>query len=184
MYEIREFKTYDTESIIDFIIKIQRNEYNININLDDQTDLLKIDESYINDGGNFWVAQDQFGEIIGTLGVQRLSKNRGALKKMFVHSAYRSKKIGKSLINYLFQYCEDNKINEIYLGTTDKFKDAQIFYKKNGFKEISINELPKDFPTLEVDNRFYKKKISSRLYSPYQLHISQRVPELGRKDRI
>lgn len=41
MYEIREFKTYDTESIIDFIIKIQRNEYNININLDDQNRPIK-----------------------------------------------------------------------------------------------------------------------------------------------
>jgi N-acetylglutamate synthase-like GNAT family acetyltransferase len=47
-------------------------------------------------------------------------------------------------------------ITEIYLGTTEKFIRAQRFYENNGFIEIQKQELPKNFPVMDVDVKFYK----------------------------
>jgi hypothetical protein len=35
-------------------------------------------------------------------------------------------------------------------------KAAHRFYEKNGFKQISKQDLPDDFPLMPVDNVFYK----------------------------
>ncbi|MDA2424244.1 GNAT family N-acetyltransferase, partial [Bacillus cereus] len=45
---------------------------------------------------------------------------------------------------------------DIYLGTTVKFLAAHRFYEKNGFESVSIDELPKNFPVLQVDKKFYR----------------------------
>ena len=33
---------------------------------------------------------------------------------------------------------------------------AHRFYEKNGFESVSIDELPKSFPVLQVDKKFYR----------------------------
>jgi N-acetylglutamate synthase-like GNAT family acetyltransferase len=47
-------------------------------------------------------------------------------------------------------------ISEIFLGTTEKFIRAQRFYEKNDFAEIQKQQLPKEFPVMEVDVKFYR----------------------------
>jgi hypothetical protein len=44
----------------------------------------------------------------------------------------------------------------ICLGTTEKFKAAQKFYERNGFEEIEKESLPKEFPIMSVDIKFYR----------------------------
>jgi N-acetylglutamate synthase-like GNAT family acetyltransferase len=51
-------------------------------------------------------------------------------------------------------------IVEIFLGTTDRFLAAQRFYEKKGFKELQKAALPKTFPIMAVDSKFYVLSLS------------------------
>lgn len=49
----------------------------------------------------------------------------------------------------------------IVLGTTPQFVAAHRFYEKNGFIKIDPAELPKSFPVLAVDKKFYQYTLES-----------------------
>lgn len=92
---IIEYNKPYKEELIEFILSIQKNEFNINISRNDQPDLENIDRYYLNSGGQFWLALNHHQKIIGTIGLIRLDNNKSALKKMFVDEDYRNLKIGK-----------------------------------------------------------------------------------------
>jgi hypothetical protein len=56
----------------------------------------------------------------------------------------------------LLDWSKSKSIKEIYLGTTSKFLAAHKFYEKNQFVAVSKSMLPKNFPIMEVDTKFYK----------------------------
>ncbi len=77
---------------------------------------------------------------------------------MFVKKEFRGKEWGAShkLLQTAILWAENKKLKDIYLGTTVKFLAAHRFYEKNGFQSVSIDELPKSFPVLQVDKKFYR----------------------------
>jgi GNAT superfamily N-acetyltransferase len=77
---------------------------------------------------------------------------------MFVNRDYRGREIGtaQKLLEISLNWAITNGIRKIYLGTTPQFLAAHRFYEKNGFKEISKRDLPKIFPIMKVDTKFYK----------------------------
>ncbi len=77
---------------------------------------------------------------------------------MFVNKNYRGQEyaVGQKLLNVLIEWAKQKGTKEIVLGTTEKFIRAQHFYEKNGFLEIDKRELPKTFPVMEVDIKFYR----------------------------
>ncbi|MEG2326618.1 MAG: GNAT family N-acetyltransferase [Enterococcus sp.] len=79
---------------------------------------------------------------------------------MFVSKNFRGEKqIGKKLLETLIAYCQNHNYNQIYLGTVEVLKAAQKFYKKNGFKQIEKEEMPKDYHLMAVDTVFFMKII-------------------------
>ena len=50
-------------------------------------------------------------------------------------------------------------MKEVFLGTTARFLAAHRFYAKHGFGEIAVAELPDAFPIMEVDTRFFYRRI-------------------------
>lgn len=93
--KIIEYNSSYKEELIEFILSIQKNEFNINIDRNDQPDLENIEHNYLNSGGQFWLAINNHQNIVGTIGLIRLDNNMSALKKMFVDEGYRNLKIGK-----------------------------------------------------------------------------------------
>ncbi|CAC6710708.1 Acetyltransferase, GNAT family [Staphylococcus aureus] len=156
---IIEYNRSYKEELIEFILSIQKNEFNIKIDRDDQPDLENIEHNYLNNGGQFWLAINNHQNIVGTIGLIRLDNNMSALKKMFVDKGYRNLKIGKKLLDKVIMTCKEQNIDGIYLGTIDKFISAQYFYSNNGFREIRRGDLPSSFPKLDVDNRFYYRNL-------------------------
>lgn len=65
------------------------------------------------------------------------------------------------MLDSLFDWARAQEIQEIYLGTTDKFVAAHRFYEKNGFVEIPKAALPPQFPVMNVDSKFYKIAVHS-----------------------
>lgn len=142
--------------VANLILNIQTAEFSIPITLELQPDLNDIPGFYQANSGNFWVAKTD-NKIIGTIALLDIGDRKGALRKMFVAKNYRGKEFGagQKLLNTLLEWSKHKGFKEIFLGTTEKFIRAQRFYEKNGFKEIAKQELPKSFPVMEVDIKFY-----------------------------
>ena len=156
MLKIEEYSNKHKKGIVDLILNIQNNEFNISITAEQQPDLHNIKDYYQSGYGNFWVATES-DKVIGTISLLDIDNNQAALRKMFVHQDYRSSLHGtaKSLLSKLIDWSVSKLIREIYLGTTSKFLAAHKFYEKNNFIEIEKLMLPKNFPVMEVDTKFY-----------------------------
>lgn len=106
---------------------------------------------------HYWVALNN-EEVIGTVGLLVLAKNRAVLKKMMLTKEYRGQNLGisKMLLNTAIDCCKSNGITDLYLGTMSQFEAAKSFYFKNGFIQISKKELPSNFPFNPLDTVFFK----------------------------
>ncbi|MED0872573.1 GNAT family N-acetyltransferase [Bacillus mobilis] len=145
------------DEVVDLIVHIQQKEYNVPITKEEQPDLLEIETFYQRNCGNFWVAT-YGGKVVGTVALLDIENQQVALRKMFVKKEFRGKEWGAShkLLQTAISWAENKKLKDIYLGTTVKFLAAHRFYEKNNFKSVSIDELPKSFPVLQVDKKFYR----------------------------
>jgi len=157
---IRPFCLDDEQQIVDLIVSIQQREFNIPITADDQPDLLDIPDYYQKNRGNFWVALHN-EDVVGTISLLDIGNGQSALRKMFVHQHYRGPEKGtaRNLLKTLLDWATTKRLREIYLGTTPQFLAAHRFYEKNGFTEISKEDLPETFPVMEVDTKFYKYEL-------------------------
>lgn len=154
---IKEYAEEYKEQIINLILDIQQNEFQIPITKEDQPDLSDIENFYQSGSGNFWIAVNQ-NCVVGTIALIDIGNGQGALRKMFVKSAYRGKiyNTAKFLLQTAIEWAKKHKMQEIYLGTTEKFLAAHRFYEKNQFIQLPKENLPKNFPVMKVDTRFYK----------------------------
>jgi N-acetylglutamate synthase-like GNAT family acetyltransferase len=112
--------------------------------------------------GNFWVAIAN-QEVVGTVALLDIGNRQAALRKMFVHRAYRGDEIGtaRCLLGTLLDWSRTNGFHEIFPGTTPRFLAAHRFYEKNGFGEIAESDLPAAFPIMTVDKKFYRRVVEA-----------------------
>ncbi|PEJ01835.1 GNAT family N-acetyltransferase [Bacillus wiedmannii] len=145
------------DEVVDLIVYIQQKEYNVPITKEEQPDLLEIETFYQRNHGNFWIAT-YVDKVVGTVALLDIENQQVALRKMFVKKEFRGKEWGASykLLQTAISWAENKKLKDIYLGTTVKFLAAHRFYEKNNFQSVSIDELPKSFPVLQVDKKFYR----------------------------
>lgn len=160
MVRIVAFEAKYQAQVIELIVAIQRYEYGIDITANDQPDLLNIEGFYRHGKGNFWVALYE-DEVVGTIALLDIGNAEGALRKMFVKSAFRGKtyQTASLLLKTLLEDAYQNGFKRIFLGTTALFLAAHRFYEKNGFALLRKEELPKAFPIMAVDSRFYVKSL-------------------------
>ncbi len=161
MVTIQSYLPKYQEQVINLILDVQQ-EFNVPIPLEEQPGLLKISDFYQKGKGNFWIAVDN-DTVVGTMALVDIGNNQVALQKCFVHKDYRGKEIGvgQQLLNTLLDWGKSQSIGEFYLGTTEAYKAAHRFYQKNGFREITKSELPKNFPLLRFDTKFYKYELTN-----------------------
>lgn len=154
--EIRRFEPANQQGVIDVILPIQRDEFGITINAEDQPDLQAIPDFYQVGNGDFWVATKD-SQVIGTIGLKDIGAQQTALRKMFVAAPFRGREFGVAaqLLNTLVEQAWQRGVQDIFLGTTDKFLAAHRFYEKHGFVEVARGELPGSFPVMKVDSKFY-----------------------------
>lgn len=159
--QIIKFDRKYQDDMVNFILDIQQNEFDVAITIDDQPDLLNIILHYEEKGGIFLLAMDSENDnVIGTIALVRLDDNKSALKKVFVDPKYRGDyKVGQKLLDTIFDFVRETAIEKIYLGSTAKMTRAHNFYKKNGFIEEDFSVFPSDFPIVEVDSVFMVKDI-------------------------
>ena len=148
--------------VIALISRIQREEFGLPITPEQQPDLCDVPGFYLGGGGNFWVALNAGGEVVGSIALKDIGGGNGALRKMFVRQDMRGREKGvaAALLALLLDWAGDKGFASIFLGTTPFFLAAHRFYERNGFREIPTNDLPPGFPLMTVDTRFYRRDLA------------------------
>ena len=164
--EIIEYSDDYYKKIINLILHIHRTEFDMAVALDEEPDLLDIPRFYQKGIGNFWIALRN-SEVIGTIALMDIGQGFGALRKMFVNEKFRGKghRIAQRLLEVLWIWAEQNKMNAIFLGTTENVAAEHRFYEKNGFERIEKDKLPLGFPLLRIDKVFYVYEIEGGVIS-------------------
>lgn len=162
MVLVRAYEPQDAQAVAAVILPIQQVEFGIPITLEDQPDLSNVEQFYQRGCANFWVAQVD-GKIVGTIALLDIGNNEAALRKMFVAARFRGRGAGvaQRLLSELLAWAARNELRSIYLGTTAEFLAAHRFYEKNGFNEVAKSALPKAFPVMAVDSKFYRLSLSA-----------------------
>ncbi len=157
---IRFYAAADQNAVIDLVLSIQQGEFGVDINREDQPDLLAVPDHYQQGKGQFWVAE-QAGAVVGTLGLLDIGQQAVALRKMFVDPSCRggTPSVAQQLMQACFDWCQQQQINAVYLGTIHIYQAAIRFYQKNGFQRIERQQLPERFPLIAVDDVFFSKQI-------------------------
>lgn len=148
------------QGVIDLILPIQREEFDLPVTIDAQPDLLQIPSVYQRGSGQFWLALDG-AVVVGTIALLDIGLQQVALRKMFVKASHRGAEFGvaKGLLNTALQWSRERNLRDIYLGTTAYFHAAHRFYEKNGFVEVAANELPDNFSAMQIDTKFYRHQL-------------------------
>jgi N-acetylglutamate synthase-like GNAT family acetyltransferase len=154
--EIIEYDIQYQQETIDLIVGIQAGEFGVPITAEDQPDLRNVHDFYQQGNGNFWLAIDS-NKVVGTIALIDIGNNQVALRKMFVDPRYRGKDKAAAwqLMQEVFAWCRLKGVKEIFLGTISQFKASHRFYEKNGFSQISKEQLPPAFPAMPLDKIFY-----------------------------
>lgn len=152
----------DAAGIRDLILGIQQREFGFSIAWDDQPDLHDIPGWYRAGAGEFWVARDETGRVVGTIGLRDIGGGIGALRKMFVAKEWRGpeRRVALSLVETLLAHARARGLATILLGTTEAFRAAHRFYEKCGFRQVDAATLPVSFPRMSGDTRFYRRDLS------------------------
>ncbi len=82
----------------------------------------------------------------------------GALRKMFVAADRRGAEngIARRLLETALAHAKARGLAAVYLGTTAAYHRAHRFYEKNGFTRVEPDALPREFPRIRQDSRFYR----------------------------
>lgn len=159
-----EIKSYSHEyrnQIIALILYIQNFEQRVDLSIEEQPDIADIPEYYQLNGGDFWVAIDDNGDVIGTLGLMKKENHYGVLKKFFVKPEFRGSKTGTAdkLYCHLITKAKELGIYMIILDTPFACSRAHGFYKKHNFVEISKEQVPIEYDYPDRDSLFFIKNL-------------------------
>ena len=104
-------------------------------------DLKDIEQYYFERGGAFYVLEEEDGSIIGAYGLYPIDKATCELRKMYLHSSYRGKGLGKLLLEDALAKAGQIGFKKMILETASVLKEAISLYKSYGFVEYEPEHL-------------------------------------------
>lgn len=160
MIAIKEFNTFYQTQVVEHILDIENNEFNMALTLEMQPDLADINGMYQKRNGNFWVALYN-NTVIGSIGIYPLTDTNVELRRMFVKPQYRGREygVGQKMLDTALNWTKANGYKEVFLETTDWLVAASKFYANNNFGLISKKQLPDNFPVLRSSGKFMSLKL-------------------------
>ena len=137
MIEIRTYSDEDREEVIRLVLHCQNDGTRPSVSVDDQPELRRIPEKYMDGGGNFWVAKDN-GKTAGSIGLMKFGDGTAVLKKFFVYEPYRGAPchLGRQLYGTLLDYARTHGVKQLILDTPKNTDRAHKFYERAGFTKI------------------------------------------------
>lgn len=132
---IRKFRLQDNAAVKLLVTSIMNKEFPHDALTYPSDDLDDIPGHYGNIGEAFFVAEDDKGNIIGTIAVKRDDERRALLRRFFVSPEYRGKNVGKALLEHLIGFCREVGYQEIIVKTTTRMERAIKICRDYGFSE-------------------------------------------------
>ena len=68
-------------------------------------------------------------------------------------------RIAERLLETLLAWARAHDFAEIYLDTLPAFKAAHRFYARHGFEELEKDDMPPDFPAMNWNARFFRRRL-------------------------
>jgi N-acetylglutamate synthase-like GNAT family acetyltransferase len=152
------------EALAVLVVDIQRGEFGLNASAAGQPDLVDPAGFFRGGGGEIWLAlagTPPREEVVGSVALLDFGERRAALRKMFVRADMRGKQhlIAERLLDALLAWARAQDFTEIYLDTLQAFKAAHRFYARHGFEELSKADMPRDFPAMNWNARFFRLRL-------------------------
>lgn len=160
MIEIRTYSDEDREEVIHLVLHCQNDGTRPSVSVDDQPELRRIPEKYMDGGGNFWVAKDN-GKTAGSIGLMKFGDGTAVLKKFFVYEPYRGAPchLGRQLYGTLLDYARTHGVKQLILDTPKNTDRAHKFYERAGFTKIERADVPVVYDFPYEDSDFFRLEI-------------------------
>ena len=160
MIEIRTYSDEDREEVIRLVLHCQNDGTRPSVSVDDQPELRRIPEKYMDGGGNFWVAKDN-GKTAGSIGLMKCGDGTAVLKKFFVYEPYRGAPchLGRQLYGTLLDYARTHGVKQLILDTPKNTDRAHKFYERAGFTKIERADVPVVYDFPYEDSDFFRLEI-------------------------
>ncbi|MEK6935949.1 MAG: GNAT family N-acetyltransferase [Nanoarchaeota archaeon] len=129
--KIRDYTPSDKKQIIEMVSNILSRIFNGNPTQFGYIKEFNSNKNYI----KFLVAEID-NKVVATMGIKKIDKKRVRLKRMYVAREYQRRGIAQKLLNQLIQIAREKGYKKMILSTYPTMEHANIFYKKNGFKEF------------------------------------------------
>jgi len=138
---LRPANNRDCEKVTELVYSILK-EYNLKPDpAVTDADIKDIKQSYFKGGGTFCVLEEKDGSIIGAYGLYPIDRQTCELRKMYLHSSYRGKGLGKLLLEEALSKARQIGFKRITLETASVLKEAISLYKSYGFIEYQPEHL-------------------------------------------
>jgi GNAT superfamily N-acetyltransferase len=106
-------------------------------------DLFDLERHYDARGGAFWVARLD-GEVVGSVGVERLPDGRAELHRLYLDASLRGRGVGRALVEAVLGWCRAAGIAQLTLWSDTRFDRAHRLYQGMGFTKTGERDLPDD----------------------------------------
>ena len=132
---IRAFRPEDKPGVV-AIIKSVYDDYNYIVDFDHfEADLVDIQSTYQDAGGEFWVAEDA-GVIAGSVGVLPHEGDTCELKRLYVAHAYRRRGLATRLLATARGWAISRGFRQMVLWSDVLLAAAHALYLKKGFRPL------------------------------------------------
>lgn len=154
--EIRTYRDEEREGVIALVLHCQNDEFHLGLTLEDQPDLLRVREEYLDAGGCFWVAREA-GEVVGTIGLVPCGDGVAILKKFFVRERFRGapRHLGQRLFAELLAFARERGMTRVLLDTPRSTVRAHRFYERAGFRQVKQQDLAVAYAAPYADSDFF-----------------------------
>lgn len=141
---IKRLAPENQEEVRDYVLACRVKLFPMLSAADLPHDLVHFDAEYTtSDSGDFFIARDAQGHLIGTIGMRRYDHRFRHLKyegqrvaevtRLFVAPSYRKQGLGSLLFKTLQDEAAKRGISLLYLHTHPFLEGALIFWEKQGF---------------------------------------------------
>ncbi len=138
---LRPANNKDCEKVTNLVYEVLK-EYNLKPDpAATDADIRDIEQSYFRRGGTFCVLEEEDGSVIGAYGLYPVDKATCELRKMYLHSSYRGRGLGKLLLEDALSKAKQAGFKKMTLETASVLKEAISLYKSYGFVEYEPEHL-------------------------------------------
>lgn len=171
--EIRPMSNNSNEivNVQKFLFKMIKKEFGYDYVPEWHQDIVKMDEYYINpENNNFFVAYNETGEIIATIGIRAYDKDfpefrhlyskdtTSSIWRLFVDVRFRRCGLASKMFSIAENFANEAGYDKIYLHTHKNLDGALEFWTKMGF--VVALDSNDELETVHMDKKIQKLDIS------------------------